>query len=75
MFYGVFDEKGTVDALRERNSRFSRLNLSSSTLCLSGVLFLLLFLVLIFLLCLIILIYELDVLLSMYTTSVPWYFD
>ena len=44
----------TLDALRERNGRFLRLNLSSSTFCLFGVLSILLFLVLIFLLCLII---------------------
>ena len=51
----------TLDALRERNGRFLRLNLSSFTLCLFGVLFLLLFLVLIFLLRSIIVIYDLHV--------------
>ena len=42
-FYGVFGEKGTLDALRERNGLFSRLNLSFSTLCWIGFLFLILF--------------------------------
>ena len=71
MCYVVFGRKGIVDALRERNSRFLRLNLSSSTLCLLGVLFSLLFLALIFLLCLIIVIFDLDVTLSMNTPGVP----
>ena len=64
-----------VDALRERNSQFLRLNLSSSTLCLLGVLFSPLFVALIFLLCLIIVIFDLDVTLSMYTPGVPRAFD
>ena len=51
----------TLDALREQNGLFLRLNLSSFTLCLFGVLFLLLFLVLIFLLRSIIVIYDLHV--------------
>ena len=49
VFYGVFGEKGTQDALRERKGLFSRLNLSFSTLCQIGVLFLILFHVLSFL--------------------------
>ena len=72
MCYGVFGGKGTLDALREWNGQFLRLNLSSSTLCLLGVLF---FLVLILLLCLIIVIFNLDVILSMYTPGVPGTFD
>ena len=75
MCYGLFGGKGTVDALRGRNSRFMRLNLSSSTLYLLGVLFSILFLALIFLLYLIIVISVLDVILSMYTPSVLGAFD
>ena len=52
-----------------------RLNLTSSTLYLLGVLFSILFLALIFLLCLIIVISVLDVILSMYTPSVLGGFD
>ena len=73
--YGVFGGKGTVDTFRGRNGRFMRLNLSSSTLYLLGVLFSILFLALIFLLCLIIVISILDVILSMYTPSVLGAFD
>ena len=51
----------TLDVLRERNGRFLRLNLYSSTFCLFGVLSILLFLVLIFLLRSIIVIYDLHV--------------
>ena len=75
MCYGVFGRKGTVDALRGRNSWFMSLNLSSSTLYLLGVMFSILFLALIFLLCLIIVISVLDVILSMYTPSVLGAFD
>ena len=70
MCYGVCGGKGTIDALREWNGRLLRLNLSSSTLCLLGVVLSLLFLDLIFLLCLIIVIFDLDVTLSMYTPGV-----
>ena len=73
--YGVFGGKGILDALRGQNGQFFKLNLSSSTLCLIGVLVFLLFLALIFLLCLIIVIFELVVLLSMYTPVVPGSFD
>ena len=75
MCYGVFGGKGTVDALRGRNGRFLRLNLSSSTLYLLGVLFSLFFLSLILLLCLIIVISDLDVILSMHTPGVHGAFD
>ena len=75
MCYGVFGGKGTVDALRGWNGRFLRLNLSSSTLYLLGVLFSLLFLALIFLLCLIIVISDLDVIHSMHTSGVHGAFD
>ena len=73
--YGVFGGKGTIDAFRGRSGRFMRLNLSSSTLYLLGVLFSILFLALIFLLYLIIVISVLDVILSMYTPSVLGAFD
>ena len=73
--YGVFGGKGTVDTFRGRNGRFMRLNLSSSTLYLLGVLFSILFLALFFLLYLISVISVLDVILSMYTPSVLGAFD
>ena len=56
--------------LRDQNGRLLRLNLSSSILCLLGVMLSLLFLALIFLLCLIIVIFDLDVNLSMYIPGV-----
>ena len=67
MCYGVFGGKGIVDALRGRKGRFMRLNLSSSTLYLIGVLFSILFLALFFFVMLVISV--LDVILSMYTPS------
>lgn len=75
MCYGVFVGRGTIDGLRGQNGRFIKLNLSSSTLYLLGVLFSILFLALIFLLCLIIVISVLDVILSMYTPNVLGAFD
>ena len=75
MCYGVFVGRGTADGLRGQNSRFIKLNLSSSTLYLLGVLFSIFFLALIFLLCLIIVISVLDVILSMYTPNVLGVFD
>ena len=49
MYYGVFGENRTQDALREEDSLFSSLNLSFSPHCWIGVRFLILFHVLIFL--------------------------
>jgi len=48
VYYGVFGENRTQDALREEDGLFSSLNLSFSTHCWIGVRVLILFHVLIF---------------------------
>ena len=63
--------KTTPINLNFSNGLFQNLNLFFFTLCQSGVLPLIFFLVLIFSKCLIFVIYVFDVLLSMYTPDVP----